>query len=199
MTKKILVSGLLIVGILSVGLYINIIQSPTENKIYNQFISGLDDDRIMIGASHHVFVAKIIKEIGTKDIGIGPETQFEVEIVNNIKGNLKGKVIVNQQAGYKDGILYAPHGIFMIKVGETYLFATRYNEDQNWHTISSHLNGKKLISKNDNLTIVELRDLSENDEKVIKFREAYKNEILLEYDVKANNTKNSYKSLQENK
>ena len=63
----------------------------------------------------------------------------------------------------------------------------------------THSNGKKLISQNENLDKVQLEALARSDEKVLKLQEAYKNEILLDVDVKNNNARNSYQSLQEKK
>jgi hypothetical protein len=41
----------------------------------------INNDRILMGASHNVFVAKIIKNIGNEIIDIGPITKFEAEII----------------------------------------------------------------------------------------------------------------------
>jgi dCTP deaminase len=121
--------------------------------------------------------------------------------------------VVNQEGGYQNGILYLVHGgdvvhpagignnqeedDQLLQVGSTYLFAARYYEQKDWYTITSHPNGRKLISSDSNLDKVTLENLAKNDEKVLKLQEAYKHEILLESDVKNNNTRNSYQSLQE--
>lgn len=209
-TKIILLSSVLTLSVVGVGLYIGAQKEIVgTGEIHFQYPADFSDDRILVGASHNIFVGKVIKQVGNKSIGAAPETQFEVEVIDNIKGDLKGVVVVNQMGGYMDGILYVIHDDIVIpgeekkntllNSGETYLFASRFNENENWHVLNSHPNATKLISKDSNLTIAELKNLAKNDEKVIKFREAYKNEILLDVDVKNNNTRNSYESLQENK
>ena len=198
MKKNILISGFVILSALGLGLYLNSSQSFKNVEIHSQFVADLSDDRIMMGASHNVFVGKVTQEIGTTDIDIGPETQFKVEILDNMKGDLAGEVTVNQQAGYNaEGVLYNPHGVALIATGNTYLFNTRYNPEQDWYTVSAHPNGLKLISEDASLQASELKNLAEQDKKVKKFREAYKNEILLDADIRTNNTRNSYKSLSE--
>jgi len=207
---KILVGGVVLVAVLGIGLYTNTIKLPIEKEIHTQYVADFSDDRILMGASHNVFVGKVIRETGTKDTGIVPETQFEVEVVLNIKGDLQGTATINQIGGYKDGILYTVHGgdvlapntekgDTLLRPGVTYLFTSRYNKDEGWHTISSHPNGRKVISEDRELDGAQLKDLAMSDEKVRRLQGAYKNEILLEDDIRMNNTRNSYQSLQNTK
>lgn len=207
--------SLLVVITLGIGLRFNIIKLPITNTMHPQYVADFGDDRILMGGYHNVFVGKVIKQVGnTNDRGT-PETQFAVDVVYNIKGNLVGSIVVNQEGGYQNGILYLVHGgdvvhpadignnqeedDQLLQVGSTYLFAARYYEQKDWYTITSHPNGRKLISSDSNLDKVTLENLAKNDEKVLKLQEAYKHEILLESDVKNNNTRNSYQSLQEKK
>ncbi|OGH66658.1 MAG: hypothetical protein A3B90_01160 [Candidatus Magasanikbacteria bacterium RIFCSPHIGHO2_02_FULL_41_13] len=162
-----------------------------------------------MGASHNVFIGRVVKQVGTKSLNFGPETQFSVEVISSIKGNLSGTVTVNQFAGYKNGVLYLLKGDVsapeksgnsasevdkLLEPGKTYLFASRYNSEQNWHTLVSHPNARKLISSDKKLTLTQLQGLVEKDTRVAQLREAYKNEILLDVDVASNNTRNSYVS-----
>lgn len=204
--KRLGIASLLVVGVLAVGLHTNIIKLPIERGIYLSYVADFSDNRVLVGASHNVFVAKVLEQSGTKDTGIGPETQFEVQVVFNIKGNLSGKVTVDQEGGYKNGVLYLVYegdavfpstqqGDALLKPGSTYLFTSRYDEKENWYTLISHPNGRKLISRDANLSTTQLLTLAQNDEKVIALQAAYINEILLDADIKNNNTRNSYQSL----
>ncbi len=198
LTKRIFGGSVLLLALLGVGLYTNTIKLPIEKVIGSEalYVADFSDNRKLVGASQNVFVAKVIKQVGNEDIGIGPVTQFEVEIVYNIKGTLSGSIEVLQQIGYENGILHVPHGGSLLQLGETYLLATRNRNGQGWYYINSHQNGSKLISRDSNLDIVQLQSLAKNDEKVIELQEAYKNEILLEDDIRTNNTRNSYQSIQ---
>src|SRR5690242_20537317 len=58
---------------------------------------GLSDDRVLMGASHFVFVGKVLDQVGRARVaGRMPGAQFNVDVVQNIKGNIKGTVVVNQ-------------------------------------------------------------------------------------------------------
>jgi hypothetical protein len=69
--------------------------------LHAAYVADFRDDKILMGASHNVFIARVTREVGTKGHEFGPETQFEVEVIENIKGDLSGTVIVNQQGGYE--------------------------------------------------------------------------------------------------
>ena len=73
--------------------------------------------------------------------------------------------------------------------------AVRSNDSRDVHVLSSHPNGLKLISRDNNLTQVQLRAMAVNDEKVIRLTEAYANEKPFQPDVNTNRQFNSYKSL----
>jgi len=209
---KIIISGsVIIVTVLGVGLYTNTIKLPIEREIRPQYVANFNDDRVLMGASHNVFVGKVIREVGARDAEVGPETQFEVEVVLNVKGDLQGTVVVNQLGGYRNGILYTvvnegdvvvagtDDKNSLLQPGFTYLFATRYNDDKNWYTLNSHPNAMKLISQDKGVAIEQLRELAVDDEKIRKLQNAYKSEVLLDDDIRANNTRNSYRSLNENR
>lgn len=211
-TKGIAISSLIGIFIFGIAVHKNIIKFPIEKTIEVQYAADFSDDKILMGSSHHVFAGKVLKQVGTKSLDGTPETQFEVEVVYNIKGNLSGKAVVNQTGGYMNGVLYLVHGGDVVLPqesanrvpnadslfvpGSTYLFATRYNKEEDWHTSLSHPNAKKLISANKNLTFEQLKLLAEKDVRVIQLKEAYKSEIPFEIDVKSGNQLNSYSSLQ---
>lgn len=181
--------------------------SPIQRiqSINLQYAVDFSDDATLVGASQNIFVARVIKEIGTKERGIGPETQFEVQIVDNIKGDLKGSVTVDQQGGYKNGVLCVvaddtssatPKNGYLLKPGSTYLLATRYNPTGNWYTVNPYPTASKLLSSDSGLSPNQLKALAFLDTRVQQLRAAYPHEKLLEVDVKHHNTPNSYASVQ---
>lgn len=74
--------------------------------MHAQYPADFRDDRILMGASHNVFVGKVISQVGNIPERILPDTQFSVDVIFNVKGNLRGRVTVDQNGGYKDGHLY---------------------------------------------------------------------------------------------
>lgn len=211
-TIKLIITGL-ILGFLAgfIGYYLmpqywprpreGLVQNFPRYKVHASYAADYSNDQILMGASHNVFVARIIREIEVRDYYTIPNTMFEVEIIANVKGNLQGHAVVGQEGGLKNGMLYLmDNGVkfedYFLKPGNTYLLATRYSPGGNWHLLNFHSNARKLINKEDVL-FDELTEIAKDDNKVKNLKEAYKNEILLEADIKHNNILNSYKSLQE--
>jgi hypothetical protein len=126
-------------------------------------------------------------------------------VIDNIKGNLHGNVTVDQQGGYKDGVLYVVDGDtlssstpaldYMLHPGWTYLFATRYNKDQKWYTLNPYPTASMWISRAPTISDSEVRALDDKIPRIQALRAAYPNEILIDADVKHNNALNSHKSL----
>ena len=180
-----------------------------EKEIDPVYAVNFSDDRILVGASHNIFVGKVIKQIGTKLGGMNPETQFAVQIVSNIKGALDGVASVNQEGGYENGVLYVidpnsdiPTSVdatsskgYFLQIGSTYLFATRYDSTDNSYTLNSFSGASKLLSSDAASDISQLQELASNDPRVQQLEAAYSHEILLAADVAHNNTLNSYASL----
>lgn len=161
-----------------------------------EYAANFSNDKVLMGASHDVFVGRVLEKLGTKELGIGPETQFRVQIILNIKGSLHGTVTVDQQGGYENGVLYyVQGGAPFLKPGVTYLLATRYNAQENWYTLNPSVSGSQFILDDNGLSIDKLRAWAQNDLRVKKLQEAYPNEVLLDADIKSNNAINSYQSL----
>lgn len=199
----------IMVTVAGLALHANLIHLPLQRNVEAVLITDFSDDRKFMGASHHVFVGKVVKQVGSReDSGGVPETQFSVQVIENIKGNLSGLVTVNQEGGYKNGILYiigegdvvAPTknaDSNLLKPGVTYVLATRFDKNKNEHTLLVSPFGSILINQDRNMNNEELRIIAQQNGRVKQLQEAYKNEILLDADVKDGNTPNSYTSLQE--
>ena len=182
-------------------------------EIQQEYEADFSNDGILVGGSHNIFVAKIIKKVGNESRLSAPKTQFEAEIIYNIKGSLSGKVIVSQTGGYLNGILYVVGGInfgdvvgptneseakYLLQPGYTYLLATRHIKPDDFYTMLSFPGvADNLISDNQGLSSIQLRALAENDSRVRVLQMAYPKEILLSSDIRNSTTINSYKSLTE--
>lgn len=195
--------AVIIIGVLSANSLHSAYKHLPVQEVHVQYAADFSDDKILMGASHNVFVGKVTKQVGTEERGIGPETQFEVEIIDNIKGNLKGTIVVNQQGGYKDGVLYVVEGdigtpveqknSYLLQPGSTYILATRYNENKNWYTLNSHPAASKLLTNSRSSSASDLKVLATNDQRSQQLQVAYQHEILLAADIERQNTLNSYK------
>jgi hypothetical protein len=167
--------------------------------IHPSYPSDFSNNQNLIGGTSNVFIAKVLAQTGNKETEIGPRTQYTVEIVQNIKGDLSGVVTLDQLGGYKNGQLVTVEDAtlegYLLQPGSTYLLATRYNEKENWHTLNPHPNASKLLSSDGTKSTLELQTLADQDEKVKSLEAAYPDEKLLDADIAHNNTRNSFQSL----
>lgn len=135
-----------------------------------------EDKQKLMGFAENVFTGKVIEQVGTEamtdpepaseDPGI-PQTQFAVQPLDNIKGDLTEPVTVNQQGGNikqkgdKKKVLI--EGDPLLEPGEEYLFVTRYEEDEDWHTIAAQPFGD-----------IKVEDKEKREEVKEKFKQAKK-------------------------
>lgn len=196
-----------LIALVAIGFLAFNFKNETKVKhIDQQYAADFSDDRVLVGASHDIFIGKIIRQTGAKERGIGPETQYMVQVIENIKGDLRGVVTVDQQGGYKDGVLYVVDDdtgstskgadSYLLQPGSTYLLATRYNKSEDWYTLNSYPTASKLLSSDVATSDAGLKTLADGDARVQELKAAYPKEILLDADVKNKNTLNSYESVQ---
>jgi ribosomal protein L7/L12 len=123
------------------------------------FAFDVSDDRKLVGHADDVFVGLVLRRAGeeglpTSDLGMEmAQTQFAVEVLENIKGELSGAVTVNQLGGYEvypANRDYPEHGVEkgelvreiilvddnpLLEPGSQYLFVTNPNLGKEWHQI----------------------------------------------------------------
>lgn len=129
------------------------------------FIADLNDDRRLAGVVDNIFVGRVVSQVGTKALNTFPETQFKVEVLENVKGNLAGIVVVNQQGGFLSNELVLMEGDKLLEVGKTYLFATKPLASEGWHT---------LVPKYGDIP---LANEKERTEKITRFKKATEEQI----------------------
>ncbi|MGP4062942.1 hypothetical protein [Halobacillus sp. H74] len=125
--------------------------------------------RKLLGFSDNVFVGKVVEQVGTKSLNDFPETQFKVEILANIKGNLNGSVTVNQQGGHEWNKVVVFEGDKLLDEGQTYLFATKHLESENWHTLVPVHGDIPIDDNQEKMKLIE------------KYTNAYEHEIPFEF------------------
>lgn len=198
MQKKIIgvvCTALFLSGAFGVMLYANSSKPSTRTGIAGaSLIYDPSDNRQVVGAYHDIFTGKVLQKQEPTSYDAIPQTQYLVEVVDNIKGTLNGKVIVSQL----DGLVFTDEGKKppILQVGSAYLFATRENPDTGWNVLSAHPSGVKLLSEDRNLSVDTLLKLSKEDPRVKELREAYPQEIIPSADLVSGNARNSYQDLQ---
>ncbi|MFS0659555.1 hypothetical protein AB1L07_12030 [Niallia alba] len=151
--------SIIVIGVISYKYYfLNYSDNKDLKEVTMQgdFVMDVNKKEEIVGSSENVFVAKVIKQVGV-DTQL-PSTQFEVEVLKNIKGELEKEVIVNQLAGIYENegekYLLTYEGQELLEAGKTYLFATLYDSNQGWHNPHPAY-GEILIENEENLENVE--------------------------------------------
>jgi hypothetical protein len=185
----------------AVGLRYNIIKLPGAN--YDMSFVDIADfsvDEELVGASHNVFVAKVIKKTGNKIEHEMPFTQYEVEVQKNIKGDLDGRVTVLHQGGYEYGMLDLvsgarehPQKMGFLEEGKTYLLTSRYRVENDTHYLILHPNSRMLVSSDLEFRYREDEVPEKVKKRVKELKEAYKHEVIPKGDAMNNTAYNNYK------
>jgi hypothetical protein len=167
--KKVLFAASLVVAVGGI-IYFSFFQErePSTRVIHVTSAVDVSDPEVLVGFADNVFIGKVESQKGTKKINSEtPETQFQVKVKKNIKGELSGTVVVNQQGGFdtEQNQMILVEGDTMVKPDKTYLFVTRYNKEHDFHTLVPEY-GDLLISNED-----EEVKLTE------KFKAAHKNQV----------------------
>jgi len=167
-TKKsilFLMSIVMLTGFAVFGSYNYIFSSDDIAYVKGTFATDLRDDRKLAGIANNIFIGKVISEVGDKKLDVIPETQFNVQVIENIKGSLNEDITVNQLGGKEDKKIVLVENDKMIEPGKVYLFATRYNEAENWHTL--------IPTYGD----IALDNDTKKKESVEKYKKAYKEQV----------------------
>jgi hypothetical protein len=201
-TKKHVVRA---VGVISLFLVVGslvAINRPSAGATQTVYIHALyaadfEDPATLVGASHNIFVGKVLGKTGDKEIAKSPAGQYAVSVIRNVKGDLSGTVTVEQEGGYRDGKLYLMEGTTLLEDGATYLFATRYNKKDDAHTINSYPMATKLLSRDGTADTDSLGTIADADPRVKELTAAYPIEAEFNPDVVHENARNSFKDLPE--
>ncbi|WP_225728866.1 MULTISPECIES: hypothetical protein [unclassified Nocardia] len=105
------------------------------------------DRAAVAGWADAIFVGTVEENLHTEvpETGI-PETQFRVAVVDQLKGELPAKVVVNQLGGTNSrGEIIVVDNVPLIGPDKTYLFVTRYYAEKGWLTAATGLGTRELI------------------------------------------------------
>ena len=146
--------------------------NPPENPVIKtvEYSNTFDvsNPNMLVGWADSVFIGKVVEQSGTKALDSIPETQFKVEVVDSIKGELTGTIIVNQQGGYDGNELILVENDSLLTKGKSYLFVTKYLKEENWHTLVPVYGD------------IEITNDSHRQELLEKYQKAYKEQVPVE-------------------
>ena len=89
----------------------------------------------LAGFATDVFFGVVVESIGSTERRGQLETQFSVKVTDKLKGNAVDQVTVNQRGGLKDNVVYLESGDELLVLGQQYLIAAKYNEQEDWYTL----------------------------------------------------------------
>lgn len=109
------------------------------SRMHVSYAFDATDDRELAGFADNIFTGRVVAQAGTHTRGGNPApwTLYNVEVLENLKGTLPDRVLVNQEGGYsiEEGLTVLVEGDQLLRPGETYLFATKAGGRGRWHTL----------------------------------------------------------------
>jgi hypothetical protein len=127
------------------------------------YMTDVGDKRKLAGVSDHIFIGKVLFQLNTAKEGSLLKTHFQVQVLENLKGNLAEKVTVKQQGGYdKENQSFLLEGDPLLKPDQIYLFATRCDKHPNDHLLIPIV-GDIPLTVNNQQTFPQSRSLSYDD------------------------------------
>lgn len=108
--------------------------NPNLRTIDSNYVIDINDPKAVVDFADNVFIGTVENQIETTKKNY-PETTFEVNVSENIKGNLSESEVINQIGGYEGNNLFLMEGDKLLKKNSTYLFATINSEEGDTKTI----------------------------------------------------------------
>ena len=111
--------------------------SPT-NYAHVQYVTDFGDDRKLSGFADDNFFGRVERRL-EQVAGPIPRTQFQVMVMETLKGSVSGSVVVSQGGGtdrrcFKFRMADDPH---LMEPGKSYLLFTKPAASQGWHSALS--------------------------------------------------------------
>ncbi len=145
---------------------------PNRTPLTGQAVeSGVNikDDKELMGLMDNAFVGKVLEKVGSERLEKdSASSQYRVDPIMNIKGDLQGQIIVSQFEWKKYPLL---------QVGSTYVFTVRYGAQKDIYVMGIYPENYTVLSEDASLSNTELKTLAENSAWVKRLREAYPQEV----------------------
>lgn len=126
--------------------------TPPIRTLNAESVSAFDtgDPEALAGWSDAVFVGTVNAYLSVNGAVDGPaegipETQFQVSVVDTLKGDLPEVVVVNQFGGARsNGDVVVVDDVPLIEVGKTYLFSARIYAERGWFTLATEVGAVEI-------------------------------------------------------
>ena len=123
------------------------IATPVGRSIgHASYAFDVTNDRKLSNFAEDIFFGKVTEKNGESAERGDPQTQYQVAVIEVLKGDVSGSIIVTQTGGTEsDGTKFrmADDPVLM-EAGEVYLFITREDKAKEWHHPGSGYSKIKL-------------------------------------------------------
>lgn len=150
--RFLLATSVLLLTALGIGFW-----TWVHTPCFVEVLPGFDvtDDRKLADFADNIFVGEVVARTGQVMDKRIPETQFSVQVLENIKGSLPDLVTVNQEGGRVWGQPVLIEGDSLVERGKTYLFVTRHSAVEEWYTLVSVYGRLEISNDSERLQLVE--------------------------------------------
>lgn len=158
--------------LLSAALFFALLVARPAAAVFTDILQeqGVSNDRVLVGISTNVFVAKVLQEVGSEPYLGHPYTQFQAEVLFNIEGDLRGNVIIAQKHSEE-----APP----LQPGATYVFAAIALNQKPWYQVALYPEHYRMITDR-NLGNGVLKDMASVNPRVIALERACPFQVAME-------------------
>ncbi|MGX1775664.1 hypothetical protein ACWIGW_26390 [Nocardia brasiliensis] len=108
---------------------------PSTSYLQSSSVIDLNNPAAVAGAATDIFFARVVESIGSTERRGQLESQFSLEVSERLKGDVAGRVTVNQRGGLKDRTIVVEAGDELLVLGQSYLIAARYSKEEDWYTL----------------------------------------------------------------
>ncbi len=111
------------------------VSPPSTSYLQSSSVIDRDDPAAVAGAATDIFFGRVVESIGSTERRGQLESQFSLEVSERLKGDVAGRVTVNQRGGLKDRTIVVEKGDELLVLGQSYLIAARYSKEEDWYTL----------------------------------------------------------------
>lgn len=124
-------------------------EAPPQQVIHVDPLSAFDitDQKALAGWADAIFVGTVDQYLSTETPSSGgtPESQYQVSVLETLKGDLPKTVVVNQVGGVaENGDIVVVDDDTKLEAGKTYLLSARIWAEKGWFTVASQVGAVEI-------------------------------------------------------
>lgn len=163
--KLLLIASLILIALL----FYYFLPSNSVVVMDAEYAFDLSDTEQLVGWADNVFVGKIQRIVNTVNDDISPVTTYEVSVVENLKGELSGTVLVSHRIGYShlQRATFKFKNDNYMKTSESYIIICRYDKEKGTYMVVPTYGDIKLEENTRKEQILDYKENIKNQKKVL--------------------------------